>query len=42
MNNDRQQGKDIMIIDCTDGLKKVDTTDYWFFQDNAWDSYMNY
>lgn len=27
------------VIDCTDELKKVDTTDYWFFQDNAWDSY---
>ncbi len=29
------------VIDCTDGLKKVDTTDYWFFQGNAWDSYKN-
>ena len=27
------------VIDCTDGLKKIDTTDYWFFQDDAWDSY---
>ena len=29
------------VIDCTDGLKKIDATDYWFFKDNAWDSFKN-
>ena len=27
------------INSCTEGLKKIDTTDYWFFKDDFWDSY---
>lgn len=29
------------VIDCTEELKKIDTTDYWFFQNAIWDSYKN-
>lgn len=30
------------LIDCTEELKKIDTTGYWFFKKGRWDSYDKY